>query len=181
MAAYFVAKESCPIPVLKLVKLMYLADRESMRRYGRPISYDNMVSMPNGPVLSQTYSLINGEGLPENQRIWNRWISPRIDNHTVQLQKNDCTEKDFDHFSQADVEILSAVWEEFGVMDQWQLRDYTHDNCSEWEQPKQQGKQSTPIKDIDIFRALGMQEKEAVELADDIDHERMLDMILTPS
>jgi len=52
---------------LKLMKLLYLADRESMRRNGRPISGDRYVSMDHGPVLSQTLNLINGARKFEEQ------------------------------------------------------------------------------------------------------------------
>ena len=45
---------------LKLVKLLYLADREALLRWDRPITTDRYVSMDNGPVLSRVLNLING-------------------------------------------------------------------------------------------------------------------------
>lgn len=61
MAAYFMDKEEeRQMEVLKLIKLLYLADRESVDRYGEPISFDKMVRMVHGPVLSRTLNLING-------------------------------------------------------------------------------------------------------------------------
>jgi uncharacterized phage-associated protein len=43
---------------IKLIKLLYLADREALLRWGRPITTDRHVSMPKGPVVSQIYDLI---------------------------------------------------------------------------------------------------------------------------
>lgn len=57
-AAFFLFKAGGKLPVLKLMKLLYLAERESYRQYGEPISGDNLVSMPHGPVLSQTLNLM---------------------------------------------------------------------------------------------------------------------------
>jgi hypothetical protein len=42
------------LPVIKLIKLMYLAERLSLQRYGEPLTGDRLVSMPDGPVLSMT-------------------------------------------------------------------------------------------------------------------------------
>ena len=60
VAAFFLAKApGHRMPHLKLMKLLYLADRESMRETGYPMSWDRLVSMPHGPVLSTTLNLIN--------------------------------------------------------------------------------------------------------------------------
>ena len=40
MAAFFTQQQGGVINVMKLIKLMYLSDRESMRLYGEPISFD---------------------------------------------------------------------------------------------------------------------------------------------
>jgi len=49
---------------IKLIKLLYLADREALLRWGRPITTDCHVSMPKGPVVSQIYHLITDEPEP---------------------------------------------------------------------------------------------------------------------
>ncbi len=45
MAAVFVQRHGNTINLLKLMKLLYFADRESIAKYGFPISYDHIVSM----------------------------------------------------------------------------------------------------------------------------------------
>jgi uncharacterized phage-associated protein len=46
---------------LRLLKLLYIADRESLKETERPIAGDRADSMKLGPVLSQTYDLIKPE------------------------------------------------------------------------------------------------------------------------
>lgn len=42
---------------MQLIRLLYLADREAIHRWGCPISTDRYVPMENGPVLSFCESL----------------------------------------------------------------------------------------------------------------------------
>ena len=42
------------------VKFFYLADREHLRRYGRPITFDNYYALWYGPVASSALDLLNG-------------------------------------------------------------------------------------------------------------------------
>ena len=61
MAAFFLGQLlDRKMPHLKLMKLLYLSDREAVRAFGWPISGDRLVSMPHGPVLSQTLNLMDG-------------------------------------------------------------------------------------------------------------------------
>jgi len=47
-----------------LIKLLYILDRESLRRWGNPLTGDQAVSMEHGPVLSGVCELTKGEGVP---------------------------------------------------------------------------------------------------------------------
>lgn len=46
---------------LKLIKLLYIAEKESLLETGHPITGDRMVAMEHGPVLSLTYDVIKGK------------------------------------------------------------------------------------------------------------------------
>ena len=59
-AAFMLYKANGKLEVLKLMKLMYLAERESFARFGEGLTGDALVSMPYGPVLSMTLDFING-------------------------------------------------------------------------------------------------------------------------
>ena len=60
---------------VKLIKLLYLADREALIRWGRPITTDCYVSLDNGPVVSRIYDLIRDEPQPNSFLIWRKFIS----------------------------------------------------------------------------------------------------------
>ena len=52
-AAFFISRARGTIEISKLMKLMYLAERESLARYGEPITGDVLVSMKQGPGIIQ--------------------------------------------------------------------------------------------------------------------------------
>lgn len=170
MSAFFAQKEGGIIPVLKLVKLLYLADREALARYGAPITYDFPVSMDQGPVLSQALNLINGDvnGVPAAQ--WEEWMSPRKGYDTA--VKRQFSRGDLDELSDADLEVLETVWRQFGHMDKWTLRDWTHLNCAEWKNPNGS---SFPIEEVERLQAVGVPADQAHVLADEIRAERDMD------
>ncbi len=123
------------VSVLKAVKLVYLADRESVRRRGHPIQDEVRVSMPHGPVNSVTYDFLSGSYDPEKSG-WADYLTDRA-NNIVGLAEENITVDDLDELSQSEIQILSDVWEQFGGMDRWALRDWTHnaDNVPEWKDP----------------------------------------------
>ncbi|WP_244973857.1 Panacea domain-containing protein [Ectopseudomonas mendocina] len=139
---------------LKLMKLLYLADRESMDRYSVPMSDDAAVSMPHGPVLSATLNLMTGQ---IESPFWRSWISPDA-NHEVSLSRPVNSLEDLDELSEADFEILELVWQKFGHLRRWEIRDLTHTDCPEWVDP---GRSSLPIDPRKVFTALGRSEEQA--------------------
>lgn len=62
-AAKFLKLRGGRMSYLKLIKLLYLLDREALLRWGRPVTTDRYVSMDNGPVVSRIYDLIREEPL----------------------------------------------------------------------------------------------------------------------
>ena len=151
-AAYFLFRAGGSLPVLKLTKLLYLAERLSFQKYGEPMVGDRLVSMPHGPVLSRTYNLMNGE-LPSIEGGWEFWIADRAE-HDLALRNPGALqspEQNLLELSDADVGILSEVWNSFGHMTGWQLREYTHQHCTEWKDPDGS---MIPMRPEDFFAAL---------------------------
>ena len=171
MAAFLLGKGGDRMPHLKLMKLLYLSDREAMERYGFPISGDCIVAMPHGLVLSMTLNLMDGdvESLPGG---WDSLISDK-ENYELSL-KGSVTRSDLDELSQADIDVLEAVWARFGHMGKYEIRDYTHDHCPEWTDPNGS---SNPIPYEKVFRAMGRSQDVAAELGARIEAERSLDKI----
>ena len=59
-ALLYLAHERPGADKYQAVKLFYLADREHLARYGRPITFDNYYALWYGPVASTTLDLLNG-------------------------------------------------------------------------------------------------------------------------
>ena len=141
---------------MKLLKLLYLVDREALEQWGRPVTTDRYVSMDKGPVLSRTFDLITYGAAPGETSTWNTLISPARGYSVSLLTENPPDEE----LSRAEEELIDGVCQRFGAMDQWSLVDYVH-TLPEWHDPEGT---STPIEYSDILRALGKSEDEISEI-----------------
>lgn len=160
VAAFFIVRNGDQLNLLKLMKLMYLAERESLTEYGEPIIGDLLYSLEHGPILSHTYNLANGvrESRPDG---WESMISDR-ENHMVGLKVEiQDAERQLDHLSDADIAVLETVWKKYGGYSPFELRDLTHQLCGEWEDPEQS---SIPIPYSRLLRAVGFEHNTAREL-----------------
>jgi uncharacterized phage-associated protein len=171
IAAYLLDRAKGRMNYLKLMKLLYLADRESMKCHGWPISGDRYVSMDHGPVLSQTLNLINGAKKFEEHG-WDHWIADKAD-YAVSLRRR-ATRETLDQLSDAELEVLRNVYAKFGKWDQWRLVDYTHRYCREWKDPKGS---SLQIPYDAIFKALGHSAAEAKALGARLEEQRRIDKV----
>ena len=174
MAAFFAHKQGGTIDTLKLVKLLYLSDRKAVESQGAPISYDKMVAMPLGPVLSNALNLVHGDINGQAADDWAGWIG-ESSNHQVPLSRQ-FDRVALDELSNQDIAILEEIWAEFGHMGKWEIRDYTHDHLPEWRDPDGS---SHAIGDLDLLRALGRSDDEAEAIARDLREQRELSSLLS--
>lgn len=153
-AAFLLFKAGGRLPVLKLMKLLYLAERESYRVFGEPITGDGLVSMPYGPVLSTTLDLMNGASR-NVQDGWAAWMQGR-EGHNVALRDPSMIrtpEQDLRALSDGDLEVLQSTWDKYGYIAKFDLVQLTHTGeCPEWEDPEGS---SLPIKMEKLFACLG--------------------------
>jgi uncharacterized phage-associated protein len=156
------------IDVLKVVKLVYLADRECLAAYGHPILDEPRVSMKHGPVNSFTLSYIRGE---IESAEWDQFLCAK-ENHQVAVNKS--ATMNFDELSIAEERCLDKVWQKFGHMKKFEIRNWTHDpkNIPEWEDP--QGG-SAPIPISRILR--NVQVKDCVEITDQVEDMQRVSLI----
>lgn len=157
--------------VVKAIKLVYLADRESIAKFGFPILDEDRVSMPHGPVNSTTYSHACGEyDLAASG--WSDFLRDRS-NHQISV-KHGLTTEDFDELSDADLACLDRVWRRFGSMGPWELRDWTHKrtNIPEWEDPHGSSR-SIPL--VRIMSILGIESPD--EQAEIAEEQRRIDSL----
>jgi uncharacterized phage-associated protein len=177
MAAYFLSRANGgPMEHVKLMKLMYMADREAINRFGFSISEDEYWSMKLGPVLSQTLDLMSGYIDGKAQDEWDEWISAK-EGHCVSLQEEK-KKSDLDEFARAEIAVMDDVFNEFGNCSRWDLINYTHDNYKEWADP---GDGRLPITLWDILEALGKPEGEIAAIVRKRERENRLRFAPLPS
>ncbi|MEC4815828.1 MAG: Panacea domain-containing protein [Scytonema sp. PMC 1069.18] len=156
---------------MKLIKLLYLVDREALLRWGRPVTYDSYVSMRHGPVLSEVLDRISEGDPPGVTSIWNQYISePR--KYEVEL-KQDCPPDDL---SEAEEQLICEIFNKFGHNTRWELVELLHEVLPEWKNP---GNSSIPIEYHDILKAGGKTEMEAREIESEIESVALMNSFLS--
>jgi uncharacterized phage-associated protein len=167
MSAYFAQKNNASVDKLKLIKLIYLAEREFITKYGQPMLYDEFFSLKHGPICSNALDGINGR---IDEKTWSTFIATKNDN--ISPAKN-FSREDFDEISDAEIEVIDAIYESFGFMTGTQLRNYTHKNCPEYTDTNGR----LPINYFDLFKILGLPEAES--LANEINQFRKMEALLS--
>jgi uncharacterized phage-associated protein len=115
---------------LYALKLVYLADRYHLRKYGRSITNDVYYAMKLGPVASSVKDVIEGSSFLLSKEDDN----PEEDYFTEYLERGDnhhifsLADVDIDVFSDTDIEALSFALENFKDVD---LVNETH-KYPEW-------------------------------------------------
>jgi len=175
MAARILARCGSPMDILKLMKLLYLSDRQFYDSFGSSISGDRMVSMPHGPVLPTTLNVMNGAGTRAPGG-WDSWVADRS-GHRISLQRGaKPTRDDLDELSDVELQVIDAVCDRYAHMDTFRLRDYTHDYCEEWVDPRGS---SFPIHYRKLFEALGKEQAEVEELAQAAEEDDRIDRLFS--
>jgi uncharacterized phage-associated protein len=170
-AARFLKLNKGSMSYLGLIKLMYLADREALRRLERPISGDRYVSMKNGPVLSRVKNLITEED--ETEDYWRQSISIP-ENYSVKLLEDPGNAE----LCEAEEEIIDQVFEQYGHLKPFKLADLTHEICDEWEKPQEDGPGSLPIPIERILEAVGKDDKDIQRIRSELKQDAILNVIL---
>ena len=113
---------------LKTVKLLWLADRYHLRRYGRPIFNDFYFAMEFGPVPSSIKDLLteNNSFLGDDEK--------KYLNKYLVIEKNKAKTKrkpDLLVFSKSDIEAIEKIFTTYGNMTASELVTFSH-KFPEW-------------------------------------------------
>jgi uncharacterized phage-associated protein len=119
------------INYMKLIKLLFFADRYHIRKYGDLISNDEYFAVKLGPIQSETKDIVTKEKWfynaisPENQKILN--------SHIVQTSKYTITINKIgdDLLSESDIEAINFSVDTFNKFNEFELSNITHD-YPEW-------------------------------------------------
>lgn len=167
VVAFFAARSGARINIVKLTKLIYLSDRRNMEKYDFPITADDLGSMKFGPVNSLTRRYLINE-FDDPSEYWGSLIAPK-DGHDIRLTCDSLDDDNLDELSDAELGVLSEIWDEFGQMADFALAQWTHDNLPEWTDPNGS---YIPISYSTLFRILG--KSDPIGLAQNIANEREL-------
>lgn len=113
----------------KMLKLLYMAEREAITKQRLPISYDFFVSMERGPVPSMIKNMIEGDDKQEAGDYWDQFIE-RNSKETVRLKKD----PEISKLSETEKKILRKIYEKFKDYSKKEVNEYTH-TFDEWDNP----------------------------------------------
>lgn len=108
---------------LRLMKLLYIANRTALKESGTLVVPDRMVAMDKGPVLSTALNVVKGQSLDSTE--WDRFICR--DRYRIGLR----LDPNISSLSKYEVDLLQRVSEEYSHLDDWELVEETH-QFSEW-------------------------------------------------
>lgn len=151
----------------KLIKLLYLLDREALIRQGHPVTGDRLVSMPLGPVVSNVYDLVSTAPDPDEPCAWHRHVAR--DGYDVCL----AADPGRGGLNGLETGLIESLSGEHADRDWRAMVRYCHDprNVSEWRDPMGI---SSDIWPEDILRHGGWTEEDIAEDARELAHfERM--------
>jgi hypothetical protein len=164
VAAYFLKLHGGPMSKYILLKMLYLSDREALKRWNVPITGDEPHSMELGPVPSHIYDLTkNGVRFDE---IWTPIIK-------TESKKSLSLESDpgRDELSDEEVELIEEIYQNFKGFDFEKMKDFCH-KLPEYDGSV--GKSSKPIKFETLLNCIGKTAEQIKYIADSEHEMRIL-------
>lgn len=129
---------------MRLLKLLYVAERTSLAERGMPITGDTPYAMRRGPVLSVTFYLIKGED-PDSPK-WEQYIQK---NRYLVYLKSDPGNL---QLSRAELSILDRVAYQFENYDEWAMVHWCHKHIPEyqknWRARGNKKRRRIPLQDV---------------------------------
>ena len=115
-ACYLLSLNAGRMNYLKMIKLLYLADRQYITDWSNSITTDCYVSMDNGPVTSRIYDLIK-DSKTDNGSYWASCI--RTNGYDVFLMKEP---GEYDRLSPMEMEVIAEISNRFESASAWDAR-----------------------------------------------------------
>ena len=173
-AALFLKLHGVPMEYMKLLKLLYMADRMTLDKMDESITGDKYVSMKYGPVLSKVYDQIIDGPHQENEEnnLWSKYISSPSE-YLVKLLED----PGVGELCEEEEEIIERVYELYGKMDVFKLANLTHDLCPEWTDPNTKSLKSLPISIEEILKHLNKTEEDISYIQENVAKDETLDAL----
>jgi hypothetical protein len=167
--ARLIEKSGGPIDYLRISKLIYLADRQSILERGIPIVGGRYFSMRKGPTISEVMNFVNRRSAPQ----WKETISPRFGNEVRLISKA----PEYGSLSESEFEILDKTVVAHSRRTTDELVDWCHKNCPEYEDvPPSQRK---PIEVESILKGANRSANKIQKVIQEAKELEELDALLT--
>lgn len=126
--ALYIAKHDVPdLTVGKMMKLIFLADKYHLVKYGRPITGDKYDAMQDGPVPSFAYDLFKDILRSPKSEQGKRLAASLVIDETYVLPRFSTKQSyDADQLSRSDIRALDKTIGEFGGRKFEELSSITH-------------------------------------------------------
>ena len=160
------------ITKLRLAKWLYLAERNSYKEFGEPMIGDRLAAMRHGPATSELVAIIEGKSRKFDANIYKDIISVvRENGHQYVKLVPKCRYKsvdDLDRFSEAEIESLDSIWNEYGRWSAVKLENHLHDTkfFPEWNWKEGDGTNWIDIETI--LRVVGFSQDDIEPMVDNI-------------
>jgi uncharacterized phage-associated protein len=152
----------------RVLKLLYIADRESLSERGTPIVGGRILALDNGPLHAEVYDLIRGQH--ESESTWNQFF--RSEGYKVFL----IADPGRLELSPYEVGKLTEVCERHRNQSTWKVADLTQE-FQEWIDCHASGK-SEPIPAEKLLAALGFDEEEIKETIAEAEYYRRVQKVM---
>jgi uncharacterized phage-associated protein len=152
-AIYYLLKNIGSADRLKIVKLIYLADKYHLFHYGRTITDGAYYAMSYGPVSSTVKDILNFNDFnmyPDEIKFASKLLKQVGKND---FDANDINNLEIKYLSETDIEALNYICKTFGTWSKDNLLNYTH-KYPEWtkhEKKLKTGSKREDIKTVELF------------------------------
>lgn len=142
---------------MRLFKLLYFADRESIKQTGSPITGDKFVALEHGPTLSRLVDFARQRRF--DNIIWDEYIEKN--GFEISLIKDPGQDK----LSKYETDLLTKIWGENRELGEWDVAGKS-EKLPEWIK-NNPGSSSKSIPFGDVLEAIGQSEclKEIQQMA----------------
>lgn len=147
-AVAFLLKQKHPTKsdnFMRVLKLLYFADRKSIEETGSPITGDRFVAMEHGPTLSRLVDLVNQRTF--NNSEWDVYIEK--EEYDIRLVKDPGNGK----LCRYEIDLLKRIWEENRELGEWEVAKKS-EKFPEWIK-NNPGSSSRVIPLPDLLEAIG--------------------------
>jgi len=147
---------------LKLIKLLYLSEREYIKEYAEPFIGGSFCSLPRGPIISEAYNLMKND-IEYGGHLDHDYFQKFIDISDPRKLSINTLDAGNNILNEAIIDIMEEIYKQHGGKDGWDLSEDTHDKelVPEWKDPRKYNSGKLDISISELLEKLDFNEKES--------------------